>query len=150
MFSLRVCGQWGGHRLCWCQKRQGCVGGKPGQQHHTLEPGDLAAKAEQGKYQSGRKQNRAFPPESAPLDGDGKDKGGEREHEKQIGDIAADDVAHDDVIMIGQHGIQRDQQFRRRCAEGDNCGSDDKAGHIQPHRQPHRIFHQIMTAHKKQ
>ena len=84
-------------------------------------------------------------PTSRPRTDQRGDQGREAEHQQDVRDVAADDIADADVGLVGGPGQGRPQrhgQLRRPGAEGHDRQSDDQRRHADRHRQPRRPVHQ--------
>ena len=54
----------------------------------------------------------------------GEDQGGQRQHQEDVGDVRADDVAVGEARIARGSRLHPDQEFRHRRAETDNYDPD--------------------------
>ena len=132
------------------QKGKGAVGPKADQQQNAVNEGYPAVPCQKAEQQRCHDQNGPFASDHGPFDSDREDQRGDRKNQQQIGDVAADDVANDNIVMACQHGVERNDKFRCRGSEGDDGQADDKRRDFQRCRQLYRMGDKIMPTAEQQ
>ena len=126
------------------------IGAQGDQHQHAVPENDLPGHPERDIDQGygGHPQQVAL--YRARMNGNRGNDRGDAENKQDIGDIAADHVAHGETRRSDKGGVHADYHFGKRCPKTDDGQSDDQRRYAEPLRQRDRAAYDGFAPDKQQ
>ena len=113
------------------------------EQNHALRAGDSVLD-QKCKQHHGKDRERCLPGQSAPRGWYRRHQRCRRQHQRNVGNVAADHIAHANVEIAIARSDSRHHHLRCAGAEPDYHRPNHHRRHAQYHRDPSRAFHKLV------
>ena len=120
------------------------------EQQRALGAADDPGGAQRQEHQRGDEQRRGVAGKRTRLVVHGLHQGGEPQHQQDVGNVAAEDVAGGDFRHADAHRLHGNHHFRQRGGEADDDDAHHQRRKMQPAAERHRAPHHGLAAGEQQ